>query len=72
MNPAKKQAMLRGFDAFSARIARRYAEARACLEAEDFVGAQNILAGLTTSHARTSLSLRNVLIRDGLLEDDGK
>lgn len=72
MNPAKKVAMLRAYDAFTARITQRYADARACLEADDYVGAQDILASLTTSHARTSLSLRNVLIRDGLMEDDSK
>jgi hypothetical protein len=72
MTPAKKAAMLRAFDAFSARIAERYAEARACMEREDYAGAQAILASLTTSHAKTSLSLRGVLIRDGILEDDAR
>lgn len=72
MTPAKKAAMLKAFDAFSARISDRYAEARVCLERGEYAEAQAILAALTTSHAKTSLSLRGVLIRDGMLEDDAK
>lgn len=64
--------MLRGFDRFTARIAERYDEARACLDADKYEEAQAILASLTTSHAKTSLSLRSLLIREGLLEDDSK
>lgn len=72
MKPAKKAAMLAGFDNFTQRVMDRYAEARAALEQDDYVGAQRILAGLATSHAKTSLSLRNVLIQDGVIGDNVK
>lgn len=62
--------MLKAFDAFAARIAERYAEARVCLERGEYEKAQEILATLATSHARTSMSLRGVLIRDGVLGED--
>jgi hypothetical protein len=68
----KEKAMLEAFDAFTHRITLRYAEARACLVKGDYVQAQQIMARLSTSHARTSLSLRNVLIKDGLLPEDEK
>lgn len=61
--------MLKGYDRFVARMNEGYAQVRACLEQEDYVGAQRILAQMGISHAKTSLSLRNVLIKDGLLEE---
>jgi hypothetical protein len=72
ISPRKKNQMLNAFDAFSLRIFERYQEARKALEEDRYVDAQDILARLGRSHATTSLSLRNVLIQDGLLtpEDD--
>lgn len=70
MNPQKQAAMLKAFDAFAARIAERYAEARAFLAAGKYEEAQAILAQLTMSHAKTSLSLRNVLVRDGVIKEE--
>jgi hypothetical protein len=70
MNPRKKTAMLAAFDAFSARIAARYNEVRVCLENDQYEEAQAILASLATSHAKTSLSLRGVLIRDGIIKEE--
>lgn len=70
MDLRRKAAMLRGFDAFMKRINARYREAYAALEKGDYVKAQQILAQLAQSHARTSMNLRGVLIREGLLEED--
>lgn len=70
MNPVKKAAMIKAFDAFSDRIAARYAEARQCLIEGEYEKAQSILASLATSHARTSMSLRGVLVREGLMKED--
>ena len=61
--------MLAAFRKFQERIASEYVQAFAALEREDYVRAQQILSALTQSHAKTSLSLRNRLIRDGLLEE---
>lgn len=72
MKKTRHDAMLRAFDQFSARISSRYAEARKALADGDYVKAQEILANLGISHARTSLSLRNLLVREGLLKEDDK
>ena len=72
MNKRKEKAMLVAFDAFTARIAERYAEARQAMVEGDYVKAQVILARLGMSHAKTSMSLRGVLIREGLLMEDDK
>lgn len=61
--------MLRRYDQFVDRMTSCYAEVRACLERDDYVGAQRILADMGISHAKTSMSLRNVLVKEGLLED---
>lgn len=68
----RKEPMLKAYDQFVARMDECYAQARACLDRDDYVGAQRILAQMGIKHARTSLSLRNVLIKDGLLKEDGK
>lgn len=65
----RKGPMLRRYDQFVDRMASCYAEVRACLERDDYVGAQRILADMGISHAKTSMSLRNVLVKEGLLED---
>ena len=61
--------MLVAYDAFVARINLRYEEARKCLDDGDYEGAQTILANLALSHAKTSLSLRNVLVKDGKIKE---
>lgn len=61
--------MLTGFDAFSNRMAKRYAEVRDCLAAHRYEEAHVLLAAIAQSHAKTSLSLRNTLIKDGRLSD---
>ena len=63
-------AMLSAFDKFKAQIDDAYAEARDALEAGQFEQAQAILAQLAQTHARTSLSLRNYLIKRGKLRAD--
>lgn len=70
MNARKKAAMLKAFDAFATRIAARYADAAECLRDGRYEEAQTILAELATSHAKTSLSLRGVLIRDGVIKEE--
>lgn len=72
MDARKKAAMMKGFEAFMDRIEARYREAYAALERGEYVEAQRILAQLAQSHARTSMSLRGVLIREGLLKEDDK
>lgn len=68
MKIKNKTAMMRGFDAFAERIAKRYAEVRDCLEANRYEEAHALLSDIAQSHARTSLSLRNVLVKNGVLE----
>jgi hypothetical protein len=65
----RHRAMMSGFDKFAARMAKRYDEVRDCLNAGRYEEAQALLADIATSHARTSLSLRNVLIKDGKLTE---
>ena len=65
-----KKAMLKGFDVFTDRIAERYKEVREALEVDDYAKAQQILASLGVIHARTSLSLRNYMVREGLLKEE--
>jgi hypothetical protein len=62
------KAMIAGFDAFSHRMTKRYAEVRDCLAAGRLEEAQTLLASIATSHARTSLSLRNILVQEGKLD----
>lgn len=66
----KHHAMMAGFDKFSIRMAKRYTEVRDCLDAERFEEAYSLLADIGISHARTSLSLRNMLVKDGKLMED--
>jgi outer membrane protein assembly factor BamD (BamD/ComL family) len=68
----KQAAMLKAFDAFRDRIAERYQEARDLLADGKYEEAQDVLAKLAQSHARTSLSLRNVLVREGVIGGDDK
>jgi hypothetical protein len=70
--PQKHRAMMKAFDAFSQRIQAKYEEAREALETGDDLKAYQILADIAKSHAKTSLSLRNVLVRDGKLNGDDR
>jgi hypothetical protein len=72
MNPRKHAQMMAAFDAFSYRMAKRYSEVRDCLEANRYEEAHMLLSGIAASHAKTSLSLRNVLVRDGVIGGDDK
>lgn len=72
MKIKNKTAMMKGFDKFSARMAKRYDEVRDCLEAGRYEEAQLLLSDIAVSHARTSLSLRNVLVKNGVIKEDGK
>lgn len=65
----KTSKMMVAFDAFSDRMARRYLEVRDCLVAGRYEEAQTLLAAIAVSHAKTSLSLRNVMVQEGMLED---
>lgn len=69
MLPKNKAAMMKGFDQFSARMAERYAQVRSHLDEGRFEEAQALLADMAMSHARTSLSLRNVLIKNGVIQE---
>lgn len=69
MNKLEKDKMLRAFRGFASRISTKYDEAADALERGDYLGAHRILSQLTQSHAKTSLSLRNKLVREGLLRD---
>lgn len=69
MSPRKKAAMMKAFEAFSRRIEQRYNEVYLALEHDDYKKAMDLLTSLAQSHAKTSLSLRNTLVRDGSLEE---
>lgn len=68
----RRIAMLKAFRNFTAKIATRYDQVEELLEAGDYVKAQQVLSAIAISHARTSVSLRNVLIREGLLPSEDK
>jgi len=69
VNRNKKAQMLKAFRAFATRIQTRYEEVEQALAEDRFEEAQRILESLAQSHARTSLSLRNFLVRGGKLEE---
>jgi hypothetical protein len=69
MTPKKKAQMLAAFEKFAARISGEYERALDALERDDYVTAHRVLSALTISHAKTSLSLRNQLVKDGLLKE---
>jgi hypothetical protein len=59
----RKTAMMDRYDKFVATMADRYAEARACLDRDDYVGAHQILARMAVSHAKTAISLRSAVTK---------
>lgn len=69
MNHRKEAKMLEAFQAFASRIVVRYSYVSDCLEARRYEEAHILLAELAQSHAKTSLSLRNFMIRQGLIEE---
>lgn len=62
--------MLPAFDKFVTQINDAYEAARERLERGDMEGCQSILARISITHARTSMSMRSVLIRRGLMKGD--
>lgn len=66
----RKAAMLARYDQFVVTMAQRYEEAREALHRGEYAEAQSILAQMGIAHAKTSMSLRNVLIREGLIGED--
>lgn len=69
MKLKQQREMMAAFDKFSARITIRYGHVRDCLTANRFEEAQILLSDIAASHARTSLSLRNLLVKHGAMED---
>lgn len=65
-----KRQMLQRYDQFVVRMFQEYSAARAALDEGNYVAAHAILARIGLSHAKTSMSLRNVLVKDGLLKED--
>lgn len=61
------QRMLEAFDKFKAQIDGAYIVVRGLLEDGDYVQAQAVLARIGQTHARTSLSMRNYLIKTNRL-----
>lgn len=59
--------LVEAFDKFKIQIDDAYTVARAQLMEGDWPGAQRTLATIAQTHARTSLSLRNVLVKRGLI-----
>lgn len=72
MNARRKAEMLKAFQSFSNRIADRYQEVYNALDSGDYVTAQAILERLAVSHAKTSMSLRKMLIQQHLLPEEDK
>lgn len=66
------QKMLAAFDKFKAQIDGAYLIVRQLLDDGDLVGAQALLARIGQTHAKTSLSLRNYLIKTGRLPQPKK
>lgn len=62
--------ILEAFDRMTQQVSDAYAMARQALANNDLVLAQDILARIGRVHARSSVSLRGVLIRRGLLTED--
>lgn len=62
--------LLSAFDKFVSQVNDAYATAREHLDAGRYSACQQVLAQIAQSHARTSLSLRNVLVRRGLERSD--
>lgn len=58
------------FDRFKDQVDEAYDQVRAALVNNDYEGAQSILAALGQLHARTSVSMRNYLIKNGKLKGE--
>lgn len=59
--------LIQAFDTFKRVIDAAYAKAREQLADGDWDGTQRTLAAIAQTHARTSVSLRNLLIKRGML-----
>ena len=62
--------LIEAYDKMTKQVMDAYAAAREALVANDLVTAQSILARIAQSHAKSSVSLRSILIRRGLLQED--
>lgn len=64
--------ILAAFDRMTQQVSDAYGAVRNALEADDLVSAQALLARIGRVHAKSSVSLRNVLVKRGLLDGDGE
>lgn len=62
--------ILAAFDRMIKQVDNAYAAAREALANNDLVAAQDILAKIGRVHAKSSVSLRGVLIKRGLLNGE--
>lgn len=58
------------YDKFKGQIDAAYAEVREYLAAGRYREANDALAKIAVVHAKTSLSMRNYLVKHGLIEED--
>jgi hypothetical protein len=72
MRTTMNEDILAAFDRMTDQVTNAYAMAREALAANELVRAQAILAQIGRSHAKSSVSLRNVLVRRGLLPGEGE
>jgi hypothetical protein len=69
MNLERKKEMLRQFQMFSSRISTQYDRVYTLLDEGNYIEADRILAALAQSHAKTSVSLHNLCIKEGLIPE---
>lgn len=70
MKPDKHLEMVKAFRAFSVRISKEYDRAAKALERGDYEEAHRLLASLAQSHAKTAMSLRGFMIRQGFIKGE--
>jgi hypothetical protein len=61
---------LAAYDKFKASIDAAYDDVRIALQEHRYKDAQDGLARIAQAHARTSVSMRNYLIKHGLMKGD--
>jgi hypothetical protein len=67
MTMSEQEKLIQAFDKFRSQIDAAYDQARICLLNGQLTEAQAMLAKIAQVHAKTSLSMRAYLIRNGLL-----
>jgi hypothetical protein len=70
MTKNENQRILEAFDKFKATMDESYHLVRDSLEDGRYEDAQRILARIGVTHAKTSMSMRNYLIKQGLIKGD--